>query len=227
MVGMATVGTLSYNGVDFDGSSKVTVQVDPVKDESGRTVLYHRHTLNVSATIADNDSTDGDMRLIRQRLGEQGAELIFINRGFGDDLIVNSPGGTVRDVKWGPIPEVISWKPIGSLRACEIEWRVTTCVPVCSSTSGMYSGIITINYDMAWSISEKGYTTRTITGYLEIAMTRSGRSAPDTADRYRDKITPTVPTRFKRSQSWTLSKDKSRLDFSIVDKEVELSLIHI
>lgn len=223
MVGMAATGTLSYNGYTFDGTAKITVQVDPVRDESNRTVIYHKHTINVKAIVQSDGGTDGQLMDIRSRLGAQGAPLVFINHGFGTDLIVNQSAGGATDVRWGPIPEVISWRPIGSAQACEIEWRVTTCVPGCILYgTSRDKGVTTINYDMRWSISEKGYTTRAINGYLEIAQTRDmAGNVPDSADVYRDIISPTVPTGFQRSQSWSLSKDKSRLDFSITDKELE------
>lgn len=223
MAGIAAVGTLSYNGYSFGGASTVTVRVEFVKDDAERTVIYHKHVITVRAIIAENAATDVTLLSIRAALSKQGQELKFINRGFGTDLWINrAGGGGLRDVKWGPIPEELSWTSEGSARAGEIVWQVTTCIPVCD-TNGTHAttGLLAFNYDCSFDISAKGFTTRRITGYLEIAQTRNNRAVPDCADNYRHLIKPTPPAGFTREQSYPVSADKSRLDFTITDTEIE------
>jgi hypothetical protein len=218
---LAALGELSYNGYSFDGTSQVKVTVDFVKDESQRTVVYHQHTIRVQAVIQNDSSTDDAVTDIRKRLGEQGKTLTFINQGFGDDLIVNQNRAGLRDVKWGPKPTILSWQPIGAARACEIEWQVVTCVPVCENfTRPPTSGVMAFNFDVSFAIDQKGYTTRNINGYLEIAQTRDGRRVPDSADAYLDRILVTIPLGFHRQRSRHLSADKSRLEFSITDTQI-------
>ena len=219
---LAALGTLSYNGYVFDGTSQVSVNVEFVSDDSGRTVLYHRHTIRVKALVQGDAGTTAEMLNVRRLLGEQGRELIFIGRGFGNDLIVNSPGGAgVRDVKWGPIPRVLKWEPVASLNCGELEWEVTTCVAVCDHGVTRFTGLMSLNYEMDFAVNERGYTTRTISGHIEIAMTRLGRLVPDTADAYLNFYATDVPHGFKRTQTRRLSADKSRLEFSITDAEIE------
>jgi hypothetical protein len=149
---------------------------------------------------------------------------MFQNRGFGDDLVVNDPSGLgLRDVKWGPIPQVLKWEPIAHIRAHDVEWEVVTCVPVCDNQTSRTSGILALNYGVSWDIDERGYTTRTISGYVEIAMTRLGRSLPDIADAntYLDAYNTAPLLGFHRTQSRQISLDKSRLDFTVVDRQID------
>lgn len=217
----ATVGQLSYNGISFDGTANVTVSTEFIEDEAERTILYHQITLEVRTVFASDATTNLTMLDVRRKLGEQGRTLIFINQGFGSDLIVNRAGGAgLRDVKWGPKPRILSWEPIGSSQACEIEWEVTTCVPVCDvDGSPRVRGIMSINYQLDFSHDNRGYTTRTITGHLIVAQTRNGRAIPDVADNYWNALPATLPG-FHREKSRSLSFDKSRLDFTIVDTEI-------
>lgn len=224
MVGMLTLGELTYGdggagdmSYTFDATAKITVQSEMVQDEAQRTVIYQRQTITVRATIADNDSTDQQLESIKAILGEQGSGLTFINRGFGDDVLVNVPGG-VRDLKWGPVPKILMWEPIGNCRACEIEWQVVIHVPHCVGTT-KDTGILAFNWEADFDIT-RGNTTRTISGYLEIAQTRRNRRAPDCADLYRNLIKPDLPAGFERKQNHHISKDKSRLDFSVVDSQI-------
>lgn len=221
---LAALGTVEYNGYAFDGTAHLTMNVDAVQDEAQRTIVYHRHVLHVSAIIQNDSGTDSDMLSLRRLLGEQGRFLRFINRGFGNDLIVNAAGGGgLRDVKFGPKPKVVKWEPIAHIRAHEVEWEVEVCVPICDNGTTRTSGIMALNYDVSFDIDERGFTTRTITGYIEIAMTRFGRAIPDIADAntYLDAYNTTPLSGFHRTQSRHLSLDKSRLDFSVTDREID------
>lgn len=218
---LAALGTLEYNGYSFDGTSKVTVSVEYVTDEAGRTVVYQRHVFRVVSIIQDDAKTDTAMAAIRRLLGEQGRPFTFITRGFGDDVIVNSPAGGLKDVRFGPKPKVLNWEVIAGNRAVQFVWECEVCVPFCpDSAVARTSGLMELNYSLVFSIDDKGYTTRTITGYLRIAMTRDGRDIPDTADEYLDEFSSDVPEGFKRSCSRTLSLDKSRVDFTLTDVEI-------
>lgn len=229
---LATVGTLSYNGYTFDGASSVKVDVRHVKDDAERTVIYNEHTIEVRAFVSGSTgstATDISLENIRYRLGHQGQQLTFTNRGFGRDLIVNRPSGIgIRDVKWGPCPEILHWEPVGAGNACEIVWKVRVCVPVCGGGAfDRTSGIMAHNYGITITIDERGLSTRTISGYIEIAQTRASiaginaKNVPDSADNYRDFIQPDKPLGFQRvAQTWETSPDKSRATYTITDKQI-------
>jgi len=219
------MAVIAYNSVHFDpASSHATVAIEYVRDEANRTVVYQRYTITVRAILQDDDNLDGTLPYMRQLLEQQGRELIFTGMGLGDDLVVNTPSGQggFRDVKWGPIPEVLEWTPLGANLSAEVVWKVTTCIKQCKY-GRRAEPILAINYDIGYAINVSGGTTRTITGYLEIAQTRflDSRLIPESADTYRYKITPGVPSGFAReSQNYQVSQDKSRLDFSIVDRSI-------
>jgi hypothetical protein len=214
-------GIVSYNGYQFDGASHVTIRCEPHYDDAQRTVVYHKYTISVKAVIADSGGTGLSLADIRNRLTKAGQSLIVSNQGFYN-LYANvaSPDGYINDVAFGPKPRVLSWTPIGSAYACEIDWEVETCISYCALPQ-YYSGIMAFNYQVTYAIDFRGLTVRTISGYYEIAMTRTLYTIPDTADAYRTFVSPRIPTRFQRtSQNWNISLDKRRMDFSVVDTEL-------
>lgn len=207
--------TIEYNGYVFNASAQTNVQVEFVPDDAGRTIIYQKVTIGVKAIIAADEGTDDTMSSIRRKLTQQGAALKFFDQGFGD-LAINAPQGD-RDVRWGPVPQMLSWVPVGSSQACEIEWQVVVHVSPCKR----YQGIMALNYGVDFAIDDAGQTTRSIAGYIQVAQTRVGNRIPDSADNYRNLIQPVIPLGYKRqSQSYSLSKDKSQLDFTIVDKQI-------
>lgn len=222
MAAGTALGVTRYNGYTFDGACEAKASIEFVKDEAGRTVIYQRITITVSGYITGG-TTDTDFLSLRNRLGKQGAALTFTGHGLGSDLIVNAGGGC-KDVRWGPIPEVLEWEPAGANQAVHFVWRCTTHIACCGAgVSDPTSGILACNYAVNYNVNDRGYTTRTITGYLQIAQTRipGTRNIPDTADSYRRRIDPGAPANFKRSWDWSVSTDKSRLDFKVVDTEIE------
>lgn len=217
-----SIGVLEYNGYQFGEHSHVHVAADFVYDDSDRTVVYHRYKITVEAIIAPSDGdsdTNQHMRQIRGLLSKAGGRLRLEQKGFGPSLDIN--GSRVRDVHFGPKPRMLSWNPIGHDQAAEVVWECETCIPVCDGGGAKFQGLSTFNYGVDYSINGKGFTTRTITGYIEIAQTRNGRRIPDTADAYRDRIVAQKPDNFEREQSWNLTPDKLRVEFTITDREIE------
>lgn len=218
---LTSQGSLIYNGFTFPGETHVNVQSKPARDDAGRATLCQEITISAKTVIANTSGTDGEVLNVRQLLGEQGKALIFSGWGHGNDLAVNVSTAGLRDVRWGPKPEVVSWVPIGGAQACDVEWVCVTSVPICDMPGTVRSsGLMALNYSVSFSLDSRGYTTRTTAGYIEVAQTRVGKKTPDTADAYRSAVTPPLPDNFKRQWSWNLSADKSRLDFSIVDSEI-------
>jgi hypothetical protein len=216
--------TLKYNGYTFNDYTHVTVDAEMVYDDAGRTVLYHRYRLHVETTIyaeAGDSNVGRHFQRIRQLLSKSGQELIIEHDGFGPKLNVNGLSN-VSDVLWGPKPRMLKWEPIGAENAVFVTWECEFHLPTCEGTGYVhFKGLATLNYSISWSIVS-GYTTRTITGYLQIAMTRDGGGTllPDTADRYREFVVIPRPPNFERTTTWSLSLDKTRADFSIVDTEI-------
>lgn len=219
---MSSPDSVFYNGYQFGEYSHVSVNASFAEDEAGRTVLYHRYVVRVVATIypKEGDSVAGDhFSRIRRQLTKQGGHLRIQHQGFARNFEVNGSGGQ-RDVMFGPKPRMLAWDPVGEELAVEVIWECEFAIPTCEDgASSRSSGVMAFNYSIAWRIDTAGYTTRTIAGYIEIAMTRLGRSIPDTADAYRDLVEVNKPDNFQRETHWTLSKDKRRADFTVVDTE--------
>ncbi len=126
--GVATlpdVGILIYNGCKFSPLYETNVAGRCVKDDSQRTIMYMEYILTADGYVTMPDGaadTNGTMRALRRLLSKQGGELRYIGRG--NDIEVNVPGSAVKDVKWGPIPEVLDFQPLGGGRSAKIKWSV-------------------------------------------------------------------------------------------------------
>lgn len=221
LIGLPRAGaTCSYNGVSFLTLYKSSVSSRPILDEAKRTTIYVEHTLSVEGYIA-TVTTDSSLTTMRKLLTACGGALTYTSKGFGD-LTVNV--NVVRDVAWGPIPEILEWVPLGGDgNAAKVTWRVTTRIPECDFAKYQFA-FVALNYELALDIDESGYTTDRMGGYLEIPMTRitqGNRTLPNNVDFYRPLIRPDVALGFQRkSQSFHVSKDKRRLDFQFVDEEI-------
>lgn len=219
-------GTFSYNGLSLsEGTDSIDVKSEKVRDDADRTVIHQRITITWSGVLAapSGSNVQSDLTLLRQKLSQDGKVLIFKDKGFGEDLIVNSPTNPVKDVNFGPKTEIMSWKSLGGSQAAKVTWSVTVCVPeCCCGDAERFTGVMAINYSVSHSYSLRGTLTRSYSGYIQIAMTRAAdNTIPDSADRYRNHFSPEPPLGFTRTHDWTLSLNKARVDFTIVDTEIE------
>ena len=215
------VGVCEYGGYTFDGASHVTVRCEPVYDEARRTVGYHRYIVNVKGIVADPGNTNLSLRDIRYRLTKPGQSFRLYDKGFYN-LYANcaSPDGYINDVAFGPKPKILSWAPVGSSMACEIEWECEVCIAYCAAPR-YHAHFLAFNYTVTYGIDLRGLTVRSISGYYEIAMTRTLYTVPMSCDSFRHHVNPVIPERFQRTrQDWNLSNDRRRMDFAIVDTEL-------
>lgn len=217
---------VTYNGYSFGPYSHVKVSAEMVEDDAGRTILYHRYKIRIDTTITaeSQDAYVGQhFRRIRQLLSKAGQELTINHAGFGPALTINGSAGFggVSDVCFGPKPKIIAWDPVGATNAVEVIWECEFCLPTCEGLGGVrFTGLMAFNYSISYRIDKAGYSTRTIAGYLRIAMTRRGYTIPDTADAYRDVVIVPKPINYERETSWNLSLDKTRADFTITDSQI-------
>jgi hypothetical protein len=235
-VGLDDTGTFYYNGVYFKAASSITVSQEALLDGAGLGTKYNEITIRVRAVVTVTDranpagkTTDTPMEIIRSCLCKHGGHLIFDRKGFGYKIEVNNPQGSMRDVNFGPCPQLLSWTPIGNDKAAEVEWAVKICVPHCYYPNIPTVGIMSFFFGVSWSLDEQGLTTRTISGSYEIAMTtiptvraRENRQLPDSAEGYwRDTYKLfRRPTGFKRTHNRTLSPNMKVMDFTITDTEI-------
>lgn len=132
-------------------------------------------------------------------------------------------GGAAKptDMLWGPIPQVVSVTPYGN-QAAHIEWSVSLAITTLPNVNAQKQ-IMEYVYTLAFSIDREGRTTRTYSGFIRIALTRSAadsRKIPASVDAYRTTVVPNVLVGFERtSQQFTIDESKTKLSFQVVDTQ--------
>jgi hypothetical protein len=255
MAGLPSNDEFSYNGVNFVGARNMRVSVVPVFDEAMRVITCQEITIYVEAYVSANDTVAdmvnamvpalGDTELgdtisrIRQLLEQRGKKLVFADSGFHRNFRVNDladPANSTIDLKGGPFPEVLEWEPVGDTDVAKIAWTVKTYIKDgIQYQNTIANPIMAFNYEIAFDI-EEGFTTRTITGYLEIVRlyktdtitTTDGLpvSVPtqvpySTVDQFWPSIQCEPLLGFKRRTSRRSNQDKTRLDFTIIDSQIK------
>lgn len=220
---LPTLGSVGYNGYFFSRFCRTRLTENPQSDRAGRTTKSVKYTLDVEdivyPTVSIAEGIGDDMEELRRLLSEPCAELVYTGRG--NDLQVNDPDLAIRDVAYGPKPEVLDMQPLGSDQACKIHFRVTTEIPECSG-SAKYGKPMDASYEVDFRV-DRGYTTRTITGYLEVAATRMNGARKPTivADKFWETVWASLPMLpgFKRTHSHKLNADKRVMTYTITDQE--------
>lgn len=219
-----------YNSVLFDPNATETLHlsVKPMYDAAGRTVVYNVYSITLKSIIAQQNqpaTSDDFITTLRTKLTKPGGELIYENQGLGRISVNTSLAGRpARDVVWGPKPQLLTLKPLGQL-ACEVVWTVEVAIPECDPGVTKYQfALMEFNFQLSFDIDQSGYTRRTYSGFLRIPQSRATvntRTLTDHADKYRERIYPPLLPGFRRIPGrFTLSADKCRLDFEVVDQEI-------
>lgn len=220
---LPAVGTISYNGFTFNSQTNTSVSGRPIYDDAGRTIVAVVYTFYLTSYVSETvlgSGADAVVADLRQRLLSPGRSFTYTGQGMGS-LQINVAG--VKDVLWGPKPIALDLTPVGSKALWKLTWACEIAIPECSSAAYQFQPMA-FNYQTSFEIDGDGYTIRTVSGYLEIPMTRTGdgaRNVPDSADRYRERIILPIPEGFNRTgQSFSVSLDKRRLNFTFVDEEL-------
>jgi len=207
----------------FASLYRSSISSKPVRDDAGWTVVAVEHTLDVVGYVTAPVGTT--MAQAREDLNTSGGHLTYLDKGF--DIEVNAAGSTVRDVAWGPHPQVLDFTPLGGdCNAARVHWRVTTRIPECCEAVSSVRRLMAVNFEVSYSIDECGYNTEQVSGYIEIPMTRRSpgdRVPPDCVDLYTEEVLGRRPPAagFRRKgQTRKVSKDRRRLDFSWSDEEM-------
>lgn len=218
---------VSYNDYQFGVMLEpVDISIRYVYDQAGRVVIYHVYTIRLRAKITPEGSSDTDnhMAELKATLCEPAGHLRVLGTGF-DDLDVNPPGGGgVRDVKWGPKPQVLATKQIGDNQAWEITWQCEVAIAPCPDEATSKRPL-SWNYNVRWSVDRSGLQTRYINGTVSIAQTRrnvDSKTVEDNADRLREAVAEFgLISGFRRIPgSFDLSEDRNTLRFSVTDEQL-------
>lgn len=219
------VGAIIYNGITFSPYFESRVSGKAVEDEARRTVKYMELDITVDgyATLPTG-ATDiaPTMQDLYTNLTAQGGQLTY--RGRGWDLLVNGgAAGAVRDVAWGPIPELLEFQPLGGGLSAKVQWRCTTRIPNIKVGNATVT-LLQFNYETGVSYDEKGYSTISARGSLEIPKTRTTqttRTFVGTADDLRSVIGRRILdaidlSRFRITRrNFPLSRDKRTTEWDV------------
>ncbi len=232
MTTLTTTTTLEYNGVTFpDNFQTVEARGTPVRDSARRTIVYWTYHFTFRAIFSADElnedvgpdaSTDVVLENLRKKLTKPGQNFVYNDAGFG---MISIDTNFPPDVRWGPFPTLLSWKPIGWKRTCEVTWGVQIAVQECDAHILPARDLaLEFNYRAAFNKDLAGYTTRTISGHVIVPHSREGEAKRDlnyTVDEIKEKINPRIPFWFRRIQhDWVVSEDKSRADFTITDEQM-------
>jgi hypothetical protein len=193
------------------------MRIVPELDESGRHVVANDWSITLRTYISATSTTAPEVNAAVERLSHNGKVFVYTGRGVGP-ISINT--GQVKDLKYGPHVGPIELNMIGSDRAVELTWTVRTKLPNCAAARFEFA-ISDFEFTVTHQIDDAGFTTRTLTGSLTVpARETANGSNADSADRYRRAIRPAKLPGFKRTWGdFVLSADRSRLDWSVIDRE--------
>lgn len=253
---LSDVGKLSYNNCTFSPLFATNIDGKVVRDAANRTNKYMEYTLVADGyvTLANANANqlgaggglgigiNSTMLTLRQLLTEPGGPLVYQGRGF--DLVVNSQGAgggipiggggniganintSPYDVAWGPQPELLEFQPLGGGLSAKVQWKVTVRIPEVKKKG---EGILQLNYETSASYNEEGFSKLSVSGTLEIPMTRfpnrAVRTINFTADDYRRFLEKRILTgidlsRFRLTdREFSVSRDKRTLEWRVEAQE--------
>lgn len=239
MTDLTGLSEITYGNFSFGTGPRVSshVELKPIYDRAGRTVIATTYIINVRAIITSDDGTqkagaitkvdtaDLTMAKLERELMKPGQALVYSGWGHGT-FSINTASDT-KDVRFGPKPKYARVELVGSTLAIQVDWTVEVTINRCNpSTNAVYGrigDISSLSYTESFSINDRGLTTRSINGHLDITNNRSrlgSNSVLTNADQFRSRFQVDVPNTFKRvTNQWALSEDKSSVSFSIVDQE--------
>lgn len=222
-----------------------TILTNDVTPESGILIFGKNQSAGLDAAMnldrIGGGGTGGDLdyeRVLRAAFERQGAELHVDAFGFyfniGADGSGPSASRITTDCKFGPLPGPMKLTPVGNYLAHQLDWTIEWHAKEClvSTTGGTANSeflltsptIRSAGYSLAYDLDEKGLTTRTVAGHIEIFLNRtipSSNQIPTIVDAVRDQINVVLPHGFQRvRRAYRISEDKTRLEYMIVDKEL-------
>lgn len=225
------VGTLSYNGVTWSCLYTSHLGGQQVYDRAERTISRTRWTLQVTGIVTlqtGEDTTDATLDNLRQKLSVAGATLAYQGKGFGN-LTVNEVSATgLRDVAWGPKPQVTDFRPLGASRSAYVEW--TCVVEIWEQTRTTAFPVLQFNQDIGISYDEQGYSILNVRGTLEVPIYRISPGSKigniDSVDTYRQDWMNNVAagidlTRFRITRRrFDISRDRRTMEWEFVAEEI-------
>lgn len=214
--------TASYREYAWTEHYRTEMNVRPVYDSANRVRTGVRHEITIDGYITDLvDDTAED---VYRELMEPGGELILDDHGYSSTPFHVNGTSAVRDMEWGPHPQSATLKPLGGDgNAIRAKFTIVTVIPWCDGIS-QYDGVAEICYSVTHEIDASGMTVERHTGHIIRALTRRNaddRNVPHTVDEFREKLATRKPLPgFSRTQSYTISEDRRKLEWTWIDTEL-------
>lgn len=219
--GLIETGLFTYNGHRFGNAAHTEVSSEPIRDQANRTIVAWRIRISVQTFVSPDvgdPTADAAMQRIRRALRDDGKELVYTLKGFGNDLRINTGAGGIRDLDYGPKSGPIRFRPLGNSRTVQLNWSVTTTIPECDVSQ---AGFMAWNYTVQFSFDGRGDMTRTISGYVEVPKHRIGSLLQgQEIDLLRPFISPGSMAGFTRTHNTSIDHSKRRLNFSVTDRQI-------
>lgn len=196
---------------------RLTVRETFVMADDGRTQLGTNYVFNVTGYVYGTSKTDFNTKLAEMRSVLKDPRKTFTVYD-GTDVLFNY--GEETDEGWGPIPENLNIHDFAGMMASKYEWSVKVFRRECDDVkSTVQKKILSITRQYSFEVDAAGYTTRTVTGTI-IVTDKAG-----SVDRYRSSIAVPLHGGWRREKSsYSTSKDQRTLSFSIIDREVFVTL---
>jgi hypothetical protein len=217
--------TVSYDDFTFDASRQVMSDVVPIYGDDGFTLTNMQRTYTIKGVVYNSDNVSNFAEHLKTYMMRPGKTFTIQNAGIADIVVTG-----YTDTADGPRPMNLSLEPIGFSRAFAFTFVIRiTLPPACDNGQDLAgrNGIArAYNYTIDWNINDGQFSTRTISGHVEIYATRAGSAGgnpSNSADEYRETIAALIPMlpQFHRTQHYRESIDKRRLEFLIVDREID------
>jgi hypothetical protein len=242
----------SYNGFEFPPCLHSQITVVPEYNESGTSLKYLTIAISVEFIATDSrrgvpeysgspeedelersgrrTGMDTFIDSLVKRLTYPGQALKFNARGFGEFEINTSNG--IKDVDFGPKPQVVEWEPIGGAQAAKVQWLCVTRIP--HDLSHSYEGrLISFEYGVQWGIDSAGFMFRSIEGSAEVPLTRQTQLGLEHSSHVfpfpytefkavQEKVIKAWPhpTNARRQYFWRWDKSHKKIQFKIEDIEI-------
>lgn len=209
---------LIYNGINLNLQKIERFESEVEYSQDGVDRLWNHITISVRGLlnydINNDDNNAVTLTNLRSYLLEPRASLILFINGFE---CINIPYGL--DVNNGPKPTSVK---VTQIMGATVLVEFTVEVFEGCDSGGPEKGVITNRWSQRTDIDQEGYSSITTDGFLIVRSDALGALGPRGVDSLRNTPTPIshVPQGFVRvAQTFQVSSDGLRLDYTIVDKE--------
>ena len=222
------VGTLSYNGCTFSSLFETSVSGTVVKDSAGRTTKLVDYIITADGFVTLSAGAPDVQLTVQQMsnlLSAQGGALKYNGRGIQLDVSTN-------DVAWGPSTELHEFQPLGGGLSAKCKITIRTRIfqgqKAVANNRLRTTGVLQFNQEVNVSYGEDGFSSLSIKGTLEVALTRSAQNVytlTTTVDDYRqtymDEILKSIDLRVFRvtKRNFSISRDRRTMEWDFQAEE--------